>query len=98
MDVCKLILPLQDGGTLNSRRAASPLVKLEEKWVAPTTPRVSSLRVGVEPSQIVLSAAWNSKLWLTTGVKLTFCRDEFRGPPSDIISQGALTRAMKMKA
>ncbi|GFW24179.1 uncharacterized protein TNCV_1847381 [Trichonephila clavipes] len=35
MDVCKYIVPLRHGGTLNSRRAASPLVWLmegEEKW------------------------------------------------------------------
>ncbi|GFT17713.1 hypothetical protein TNCV_2588111 [Trichonephila clavipes] len=30
MDVCKFIVPLWHGGTLNSRRAASPLVWLEE--------------------------------------------------------------------
>ncbi|GFW19897.1 hypothetical protein TNCV_3562001 [Trichonephila clavipes] len=30
MDVCKCIVPLRHGGTLNSRRAASPLVWLVE--------------------------------------------------------------------
>ncbi|GFT86024.1 hypothetical protein TNCV_3256571 [Trichonephila clavipes] len=30
MDVCKCIVPLRHGGTLNSRSAASPLVWLEE--------------------------------------------------------------------
>ncbi|GFT30493.1 uncharacterized protein TNCV_2377751 [Trichonephila clavipes] len=38
MDVCKCILPSQHGGTLNSRRAAKPLVRLvegEERWEAP---------------------------------------------------------------
>ncbi|GFW37966.1 hypothetical protein TNCV_4631671 [Trichonephila clavipes] len=37
MDVCKCIMPLRHGGTLNSRRAASPLVRLverEERWEA----------------------------------------------------------------
>ncbi|GFX13100.1 uncharacterized protein TNCV_2357561 [Trichonephila clavipes] len=37
-DVCKCILPSRHEGTLNSRRAASPLVKLvegEEMWEAP---------------------------------------------------------------
>ncbi|GFT25505.1 uncharacterized protein TNCV_3173831 [Trichonephila clavipes] len=37
MDVCKCIVPSLHGGTLNSRRAASPLVRLvewEESWVA----------------------------------------------------------------
>ncbi|GFX99961.1 uncharacterized protein TNCV_259981 [Trichonephila clavipes] len=38
MDVCKCIVPLRHGGTLNSRRAASHLVWLvegEERWEAP---------------------------------------------------------------
>ncbi|GFV59833.1 hypothetical protein TNCV_4739611 [Trichonephila clavipes] len=38
MDVCKCIVPLLQGGTLNSRRAASPLVRLvaeDERWEAP---------------------------------------------------------------
>ncbi|GFT36973.1 pogo transposable element with KRAB [Trichonephila clavipes] len=34
-----------------------------------TTPRVFSLKIGVEPSKIVLSPAWCSKLRLITGVK-----------------------------
>ncbi|GFW24245.1 uncharacterized protein TNCV_738711 [Trichonephila clavipes] len=35
MDVCKCIVPSRQGGTLNSRRAAIPLVRLvegEERW------------------------------------------------------------------
>ncbi|GFS95703.1 hypothetical protein TNCV_251001 [Trichonephila clavipes] len=41
MDVCKCIVPLRHGGTLNSRRAASPLVMFvegEERWEAPDHP------------------------------------------------------------
>ncbi|GFT57514.1 uncharacterized protein TNCV_803711 [Trichonephila clavipes] len=37
MDVCKCIVPLRHGGTLNSRQAAKPLVRLvegEERWEA----------------------------------------------------------------
>ncbi|GFY11133.1 uncharacterized protein TNCV_4471191 [Trichonephila clavipes] len=37
MDVCKCIVPLRHGGTLNSRRVASPLVRLvegKERWEA----------------------------------------------------------------
>ncbi|GFT30988.1 hypothetical protein TNCV_1683541 [Trichonephila clavipes] len=37
MDVCKCTVPLRHGGTLNSRRSTSPLVRLmeiEERWVA----------------------------------------------------------------
>ncbi|GFX26721.1 uncharacterized protein TNCV_1838941 [Trichonephila clavipes] len=39
MDVCKCIVPSRHGGTLNSRRAASPLVRLAEgegRWEAPS--------------------------------------------------------------
>ncbi|GFU68695.1 hypothetical protein TNCV_309101 [Trichonephila clavipes] len=46
MDVCKCILPLRHGCTLNNRRAARPLVWLveEERGGRPlTTPRVFSL-------------------------------------------------------
>ncbi|GFT49366.1 uncharacterized protein TNCV_4583341 [Trichonephila clavipes] len=38
MDVCKCIVPLRHGGTLNIRQATSPLVWLvegEERWEAP---------------------------------------------------------------
>ncbi|GFT76084.1 uncharacterized protein TNCV_1255641 [Trichonephila clavipes] len=71
MDVCKCIVPLRHGGTLNSRRAASPLVRLVEeveRLEAPDHPQVFSLKIGVETSQIVLSPIWCSKLRLTTGV------------------------------
>ncbi|GFW43588.1 uncharacterized protein TNCV_4769401 [Trichonephila clavipes] len=56
MDVCKCIVPSRHGGTLNSRRAASPLVGLVEgieRWPS----QVSSFKIGVETSQIVLSPA-----------------------------------------
>ncbi|GFV89942.1 hypothetical protein TNCV_4642851 [Trichonephila clavipes] len=44
-----------------------------------------SLKIGAEPSQIVLPPAWCSNLRLTTGVKnLALSRDEFRGPRSDV--------------
>ncbi|GFU72215.1 transposable element Tc1 transposase [Trichonephila clavipes] len=71
MDVCKCIVPLRQGGTLNSHRAASSLVWLvdgEERWEAPDHPQVSTLKIGVETSQIVLSPVWCSKLRLTIGV------------------------------
>ncbi|GFX46501.1 hypothetical protein TNCV_4549401 [Trichonephila clavipes] len=46
MDACKCIVPLQHGGTLNSRRAASPLVRLVEdkkRWEASDKPKMFSL-------------------------------------------------------
>ncbi|GFW56250.1 uncharacterized protein TNCV_1877701 [Trichonephila clavipes] len=94
MDVCKCIVPLRHGDTLNSRPAASPRVWLEEgeeRWETPGHPRVFSLYIEVEPNKIVLSPPWCSKLRLTTGVKiLALSRDEFRGPPSDFVRQVAL--------
>ncbi|GFW24102.1 uncharacterized protein TNCV_4951461 [Trichonephila clavipes] len=42
MDACKCIVPLRHEDTLNSRRAASPLVRLverEERWEAPDHPQ-----------------------------------------------------------
>ncbi|GFX64926.1 hypothetical protein TNCV_450641 [Trichonephila clavipes] len=53
-------------------------------------PRVFSLKVEAEPSQIILLFAWCSKLRLTTGVKLAHCRDEFHEPRSDTVIQVAL--------
>ncbi|GFX50640.1 espin-like protein [Trichonephila clavipes] len=49
MDDCKCIVPSRHEGTLNSRRAASPLMRLvegEERW----RPRVSSLKIGIPSS------------------------------------------------
>ncbi|GFU21406.1 hypothetical protein TNCV_891491 [Trichonephila clavipes] len=71
MYLWKCIVPLRYGGTLNNRRAASPLVRLverEERWEAPDHSQVSYLKIGVETSQIVLSPVWCSKLRLTTGI------------------------------
>ncbi|GFU08662.1 hypothetical protein TNCV_1995071 [Trichonephila clavipes] len=73
MDVCKCIMPLWHGSTLINHRAASPLVRLvegEKRWDASDHPRVFSLKTEVEPSQIVISPVWYSKLRLTTGVQL----------------------------
>ncbi|GFV58952.1 hypothetical protein TNCV_1804901 [Trichonephila clavipes] len=49
MDVCKCIVPLRHGGTLNSRRAASPLVWLVERverWEAPDHPKCPPSKLG----------------------------------------------------
>ncbi|GFX35638.1 uncharacterized protein TNCV_4469791 [Trichonephila clavipes] len=83
MDVCKCIVPSRHGGTLNSRRAVSPLmrwVKGEERWEAP------------DPSQGVIPQNWGGKE-LNRSVTcmvlkamandrrhLALCHDEFRGP------------------
>ncbi|GFT50212.1 hypothetical protein TNCV_3622671 [Trichonephila clavipes] len=94
MDVCKCIVPLRHGVTINSRRAASHLVRLEEredKWEASDPLRVFSLKIVVEPTKIVLSPAWCSKLRLTTCIKiLALSRDEFHELRSDFVRLVAL--------
>ncbi|GFY28077.1 hypothetical protein TNCV_4394111 [Trichonephila clavipes] len=68
---------------LNSRRTASPLVRLveeEERWEAPDYSRVFSLKIGVESNPNVLLPVWSSKLQLTTGVPLAPYHEEFQGP------------------
>ncbi|GFU80329.1 hypothetical protein TNCV_3521041 [Trichonephila clavipes] len=79
MDVCKRIVPLRHGSTLNSRRASSPLVRLvegEEKWETLTTSRVFSLKIE-KPN--VFSPVWRSKLRRTTGVHLALAGMNFVG-------------------
>ncbi|GFU46660.1 hypothetical protein TNCV_1546681 [Trichonephila clavipes] len=80
IDVCKCIGPLRQGDSLNNSRAASPLVRLleEEERGRPLVPRVFSIKVGVELSQIIMSPEWCSKLRLTTGVQPAPRHDEFR--------------------
>ncbi|GFT24046.1 hypothetical protein TNCV_2063221 [Trichonephila clavipes] len=49
IDVCKCIVPSRHGDTINSRRAASSFVRLVEggkRWVALTTPRFPSSKLG----------------------------------------------------
>ncbi|GFU67034.1 hypothetical protein TNCV_4968831 [Trichonephila clavipes] len=48
MDVCKCIVPLRHGGTLNSHRAGSPLVRLvegKERRESPDHPMVIFLKI-----------------------------------------------------
>ncbi|GFU79514.1 uncharacterized protein TNCV_2915741 [Trichonephila clavipes] len=87
MDVCKCIVPARHGGTLNSRRAASPFVRLaegEERWEASDHPQ-SVLPLnwgGIEPNRtvtyMVLKATANDRR------HLALCHDEFRGPRSGL--------------
>ncbi|GFT66949.1 hypothetical protein TNCV_1348111 [Trichonephila clavipes] len=56
MDFCNCFVTLRQGGTLNSRRAASPLGSLVDgEGRREANPWVLSLNIVVEPSQIVLS-------------------------------------------
>ncbi|GFX49160.1 hypothetical protein TNCV_5041541 [Trichonephila clavipes] len=100
MDVCKCIVHSLHGGTLNSRRAASPLVRLvagDEMWGPLTLPWGVPFKIGVEPSLIVLSPVWCSRLRPTTGVHLAPCHDEFRGPQSDYVRQVALAASTQQQ-
>ncbi|GFW39646.1 hypothetical protein TNCV_3188171 [Trichonephila clavipes] len=73
MAVCKCIVHLWHEDTLNRRQAASPLRRLveeEDRWEVSDHPRLFSLKIGVEPSKIVLLPVWCSKLGILTGVKI----------------------------
>ncbi|GFW63957.1 uncharacterized protein TNCV_706631 [Trichonephila clavipes] len=93
MDVCKCIVPARHGGTLNSRRAASPLVWLvegEERWEVSNHPQnVLPLNWGgIEPNPtvtcMVLKATSNDRRHLALG------HDEFRGPRSGLCRSGGI--------
>ncbi|GFX68062.1 cullin-4A [Trichonephila clavipes] len=82
MDVCKCIMSSRYGGTLNSRRAASPLVRLvegEERWETPGHPRdvLPQNWGGIEQYRsvtcMVLKSTANDRR------HLALCHDEFRG-------------------
>ncbi|GFW89162.1 hypothetical protein TNCV_2685951 [Trichonephila clavipes] len=88
MDVCKCIILLRNGYTLNRHRAASPLVRLvEARWEAP----VDFYGVlpqnwgGTKPNHTVTYMVL--KLLLTTGMHLAFHHDKFRKPRSDTAKQ-----------
>ncbi|GFX53864.1 cullin-4A [Trichonephila clavipes] len=83
MDVFKCILPSRHGDTLNSRRAASPLVRLveeEERWEAPDHPQGvfplnwSETELNRSVTCMVLKATANDRR------HLALCHDEFHGP------------------
>ncbi|GFS99429.1 uncharacterized protein TNCV_35751 [Trichonephila clavipes] len=76
MDVCKCIVPSRHGGTLNSHRAASPLVRLVDpdhlQGVLPQNWGETELNRSV--TWMVLKATANDRR------HLALCHDEFRGP------------------
>ncbi|GFW68835.1 uncharacterized protein TNCV_3640481 [Trichonephila clavipes] len=70
MNVCKCIVPLRQGGSLNSRQSASPLARLvkeEEWWETPERHQGVVSEKWDRKSQNVLSPAWCSRVRLTTG-------------------------------
>ncbi|GFU40111.1 uncharacterized protein TNCV_3767761 [Trichonephila clavipes] len=94
MGVCKCIVPVRHGDTLNSRRAASPLVRLvegEEKWEASNQPQ-SVLPLnwgGIEPNRTV--ACMMPKATANDRCHLALCHDEFRGPLSDLCRSSGIS-------
>ncbi|GFW80669.1 transposable element Tcb2 transposase [Trichonephila clavipes] len=91
MDVCKCILPSRHGGTINSCRAASPLVwwwKGERGESPLTTPRCPPSKLGWKRAKLyctcmVLKATDNDRC------HLALCHDEFHGPRSGLCRSAA---------
>ncbi|GFW33061.1 uncharacterized protein TNCV_2109911 [Trichonephila clavipes] len=74
MDICKCMVPSWHGGTLNRRRATSPLGRLvegEERWEAPDHLQ-GVLPQNWDDIELNRSATCISKLRLTTGVTQSF--------------------------
>ncbi|GFV33558.1 uncharacterized protein TNCV_4566731 [Trichonephila clavipes] len=87
MDVCKCIVPSRHGGSLISRRAASPLVWLvegEERWEASDHPPGVLLQNcgGNQPNSTVTYMAL--KATANDRRHLAFSHDKFHGPRSGL--------------
>ncbi|GFY25882.1 hypothetical protein TNCV_1916321 [Trichonephila clavipes] len=82
------------GGTQNIRRIASLFEKWmkrkKDQWPLTSLPTMFALKIGVDPSYIVLPPVWCSKRWITADVKLAPCLNEFHGIRADIVNQVAL--------
>ncbi|GFV72093.1 uncharacterized protein TNCV_2460261 [Trichonephila clavipes] len=82
MDVCKRIMPLRHGGTLNSLQAAGPLVRVvegEDRWEASDHPQsvLPPNWGGIEPNRTVTSMVL--KATANDWRHLALCHDKFRG-------------------
>ncbi|GFW15057.1 uncharacterized protein TNCV_983491 [Trichonephila clavipes] len=94
MDVCKYIVPVRHGGTLNSRRAANAFVKLveeEERWDASDRPQ-SVLPLnwgGIEPNRTVTCMVF-LKATANDRRHLVLCQDKFRGSRSGLSRSGCI--------
>ncbi|PRD23882.1 UNVERIFIED_CONTAM: hypothetical protein NCL1_45210 [Trichonephila clavipes] len=82
MDVCKCLVPSRHGGTLNSCRATSPLVRLvaeKKRWEAPDHPQSvlpqnwGETEINRSVTCMVLKATANDRR------HLALWHDEFRG-------------------
>ncbi|GFV49841.1 uncharacterized protein TNCV_1391231 [Trichonephila clavipes] len=93
-------VPSRHGGPLNSRRAASPLVKLvaggERREARDPFPGCSPQSwSGTELNRTL--TLWCSRSQPTSDVHLAPCH-EFRGPPSDYVRQVALATTTTTKS
>ncbi|GFY07683.1 uncharacterized protein TNCV_4095531 [Trichonephila clavipes] len=88
------VVPSQHGGTLNSHRAPSPLVRLverEEKWEAPDHPQGALPQNWGESEPIRPVTCMVLKVKANDRRKnLALSRDEFCRPRSDFAGQVAL--------
>ncbi|GFU16098.1 uncharacterized protein TNCV_1300451 [Trichonephila clavipes] len=83
MDVCKSRVPSRHGGTLNSRRAASPLVRLvegEERREAPDHPQGFLLQNWGETELNRSVPCRVLKVTANDRRHLVFYHDDFHGP------------------
>ncbi|GFS54159.1 uncharacterized protein TNCV_2527001 [Trichonephila clavipes] len=93
MDVCKCIVPLRHGGTLNSRQAASPLVWLVEgvemgETSDPPPGVLPQNRGGNEPNRFVTCMV--VKATVNDWRHLALCHDEFRAPRYGLCRSGGI--------
>ncbi|GFX41213.1 uncharacterized protein TNCV_2219111 [Trichonephila clavipes] len=93
MYVCKCIVPARHGGNQNSRRSASPLVRLmegEERWEASEHPQsVFPLNgVGNEKNRTVTCMGF--KATANDRRHLALCHDESRGPRFGLCRSGGI--------
>ncbi|GFV43130.1 uncharacterized protein TNCV_1410271 [Trichonephila clavipes] len=87
MDVSKCKVPSRHGVTLNSRRAASPLVRLvegEERWEAPDHPQcvLPQNWGGTEQNRSITGMVLKAKADRRKNLALS--HEEFCGPRSDV--------------
>ncbi|GFV53830.1 hypothetical protein TNCV_4208811 [Trichonephila clavipes] len=94
MDVCKCIVPLRQGGTLNSRRAASPLAWLvegKERCEAPVLPQgiLPQNRGDRDPKTGLHACPLNESISESTG-------NEFQKKPFPLESKAVTIRSSSL--
>ncbi|GFW01245.1 uncharacterized protein TNCV_4514441 [Trichonephila clavipes] len=93
MDVCKCIAPSRHGGTLNSRLATSPFVRMvegEEMWEISDHPHVVLPQNWDGNGCMILKATADD--WL----HLALCHDEFRASRSGLFRSGGISNNSRL--